>query len=358
VARDLVAREVLLHVLPEVVGRRGRTRPQHDVGVQTLAEPVVVDAHDGRLDDVVVADERLLDLQGIDVLAAGDDHLVVAADHVEPAGPVEPTEVPGDHEAVVERLRVAGGVALELRVAPHGDPPDLAPGDLAALVVDDPQLGADDRAAGRVRRHPQVGRGRGADQPGLGGVVGVVHHVPEAVHEPGDRVRPHPRAAGRHEPQRLEPEAAQGLLGEVDDPLEHDRHEREASGPVSLHQLERGLGVEPAAHHDGAAHARGDGQLTEAPGVEHRRGHHRGLPGTPGDPLQHRRQRRGSTAGAPGTLGRTGRAGGQQHGPAGPVGLVRSLTQVLVDEGVQGAHRGRGPRVVLPGEHLDESLDP
>ena len=101
----------------------------------------------------------------------------------------------------MELLGVTGGVALELRVAEHGDPADLALGHVPPLVVDDAQVGADDRAAGGVGRDPQVGGGGRADQAGLGGVVAVVDDVAEAVHERESRRPAHPRAAGGHEAQ-------------------------------------------------------------------------------------------------------------------------------------------------------------
>ena len=68
-ARHLVTGQVLLHVPLEVVRCRGGTRLQDDVGVEALAELLVVDADHRRLHDVLVLVQRLLDLEGKHVLS-------------------------------------------------------------------------------------------------------------------------------------------------------------------------------------------------------------------------------------------------------------------------------------------------
>ena len=160
VARHLVARQLRLHVRPQVVGAHLGAGLERDVRRQPLAELLVVDADHRGLADRGVGVEGLLDLERVDVLAAGHDHLVVAADDVEPPGLVDPADVAGDHVVAEERLGVARGVALELEAAAHRDPADLALRHLAVGVVEDPQLGADDRLAGGVGRDPQVRRAR------------------------------------------------------------------------------------------------------------------------------------------------------------------------------------------------------
>jgi hypothetical protein len=78
-ARDLVAREVGLDVVLELVLRRARSPRAHDERLEPLAELLVVDADDRDLVDGVVIGEQVLDLAREDVLPARDDHLVVAA---------------------------------------------------------------------------------------------------------------------------------------------------------------------------------------------------------------------------------------------------------------------------------------
>ena len=246
-------------------------------------------------------------------------------------------------------------VALELRVAADDDPADLAGRQLVPLVVDDAQLGAADRPPGGVRGDPQVGGDGHADLAGLGGVVAVVHDVAEPVHEAHQRLRPHPRAAGGDEAQRRRVVAVQHLVGQLDDPLQHHGYDGQAGRAVPLDECQRGLRVEPAAHHQRAGHRGGDRQLAEAPGVEHRRGHHGDLAGPPGDPVEHRGQLVGASATAASTLRRTRGARGQQHGAAVARGTGRRRPQVRLDESVDG---GLLLAVLGPGDHLDELGEP
>ena len=101
---------------------------EHDEGLQPLAELLVLDADHGHLDHPVVVGEQVLDLAREDVLAAGDDHLVVAAVDEEPAGAVEVADVAAGEEAVDDLLAAAAGVALEGHFVADEDPPDLALG--------------------------------------------------------------------------------------------------------------------------------------------------------------------------------------------------------------------------------------
>ena len=131
-------------MLLEVVGG-GRSRPsrQHDERRQALAVLLVVDADHGGLGDIGMGRQHLLHLDRVDVLAAGDDHLVVAADHEKPPGLIQAADIAGRHEAVVEvfaprrrcNRRTAAGVA-------HEDLADLAGRHLGEVVVEDADLGA------------------------------------------------------------------------------------------------------------------------------------------------------------------------------------------------------------------------
>ena len=98
-----------------------------DEGLQPLAELLVVDAdHRGLVDRLVVA-EQILDLAREDVLAAGDDHLVVAAVDEQPAVRVEVTDVAGAQQPVEALLAAAAGVALEGHLVADEDPAGLSP---------------------------------------------------------------------------------------------------------------------------------------------------------------------------------------------------------------------------------------
>src|SRR4051812_25461429 len=89
VARDLEAGEVLLDEAAHVVLAESLAVVEHDVRGQALAVALVVDPDDRDLADRLVAVEELLDLLREHVLAAGDDHVVVAAVDEEAPGRVE-----------------------------------------------------------------------------------------------------------------------------------------------------------------------------------------------------------------------------------------------------------------------------
>ena len=59
--------------------------------------------------------------------------------------------------------------------------------------------------------------------------------------------------------------AVEHLVGQLDDPLEHDGYDGQPGRAVPLDQLQRGLGVEAPAHHDGAGHGRGDRRAGRSP---------------------------------------------------------------------------------------------
>src|SRR3954452_6867712 len=114
VARRLVAREVLLDVVLDVLRAEGAVLDDH--GLQALAELVVVDAEDGDVGHALVRVQQLLDLTREDVLTARHDHVVVAAVDEEAALGVEMADVSGREQAVDLVLVAAARVALELDV--------------------------------------------------------------------------------------------------------------------------------------------------------------------------------------------------------------------------------------------------
>src|ERR1700756_4567523 len=112
--RDLVAGQVLLDVVLDVVLGHLAARAQDDERPQALAELLVVDADRGRLLDRLVAAEELLHLGREHVLPAGDDHLVVAAVDEQTTPAVEMADVARRHEALQLLLGLAPGIALKL----------------------------------------------------------------------------------------------------------------------------------------------------------------------------------------------------------------------------------------------------
>ena len=103
--------------------------------------------------DPRVPGEHVLDLGAVDVLAAGDDHVLLAVDDVDEALFVHPAQIAGVEPAAGERLRGRLGlvpVAGHQRRAAVDDLADLARRDVVHVVVDDPRLDVGDRLADRA----------------------------------------------------------------------------------------------------------------------------------------------------------------------------------------------------------------
>ena len=143
---------------------------------------------------------------------------------------------------------------------------------------------------------------------------------PNSVHELDDDVGTHPRTRRGGEPQRAAAVAVADLVGQIHDPVEHHRHDAQPGGAVAVDELQGGLRVELAAGDDRARHRRGEHQLREPPGVEHRRDDDDGLLGAPRGPVEDRLEHLGSAAGVLGALGCSGGARRQQD----QLGLSRS----------------------------------
>ena len=98
--------------------------------------------------------EHLLDLARVDVVAAADDHVLLAVDDEVVAVGIDAADVAGVEPTVrVDRLgRRVGAlpVALHDIVAADGDLAGVARGDIGACLVDEPNLDARDRGAHRA----------------------------------------------------------------------------------------------------------------------------------------------------------------------------------------------------------------
>src|SRR5690606_17403094 len=120
----------------------------------------VVDPDHGDLGDLGQFGDGVLGGLRVDVLAAGDDHVVLPAHHVQPAGGVETPQVTGVHQAVEDFAAGAVGVALEQHLVLGEDATgDPAPDRVAVLVQ---------HAHDRAQRSPARGVG-GGEQVRRGG---------------------------------------------------------------------------------------------------------------------------------------------------------------------------------------------
>ena len=144
-ARALVARQPQAELL-DVFLRDGRgVGLELDDGARDLAQALVGDADDGDVLDGGVAHEVVLDLDGVDVLAAHDDDVLLSVDEPVEAVLVLARHVAGVEPAVDQGLGGGSGVfvvavheagALDAQLA------DLASLHLGALLVDDLALPA------------------------------------------------------------------------------------------------------------------------------------------------------------------------------------------------------------------------
>ena len=84
------------------------TRPPHDEGDDGLAPSLVRSADHCRFQHGRMARQRILDFARIDVLAAGNDHVLEAVDDIDEAGFVDLADIAGVQKAVRDSVsRVA-----------------------------------------------------------------------------------------------------------------------------------------------------------------------------------------------------------------------------------------------------------
>src|SRR4029079_8716206 len=107
-----------------------------------------------------VAQEASLDLGREDVLAAGDDHVVVAAVDVQPPLRVEVTDAASAQQAVDDVLPATARVSLKRRGRADEDPAGRAARRRATLVVEQSHPRAEGWTAHSGRRVAEIGRRR------------------------------------------------------------------------------------------------------------------------------------------------------------------------------------------------------
>ncbi len=241
-------------------------------------------------------------------------------------------DVAGGEHPVDDVLAAAAGVALERHLVADEDPPGGAAGELAAALVEDLHLGAVRDPAGRPGGLAHVVGRRDRRPADLGRTVEVVEVVAEAVHPARRHVAGERRAARRRDPQARQVVAVDHRLVEVEDPLQHHRHDDERVGVVVGDHLQGRLGVEPAPQHEGRAERQAEGEVEETPGVEQRSGDHRLALGAQRDLREQDRERRQRVRRvALGALRRPGRAGREDHEPARLVGWIERRLGVVGD---------------------------
>ena len=208
-ARDLVASEVGLDEVPDLVVGELAAGPQSDEGHQPPSPLRVLDPDHRCFLDPLVGDQELLDLAREYVLAAGDDHVVVASVDEQPPGVVEVPHIAGAHQPVDHVLAPPAGVALELEAVAHEDPTGTARSlDWGPVVIEELHEGAERRAAGRPGGGTEIlGRGKGG--PGdLGGAVEIVEDIAERAHRSASELGLELRPGQEDDTQRARVEAS------------------------------------------------------------------------------------------------------------------------------------------------------
>ncbi len=207
--------------------------------------------------------QRLLDLPGIDVLAAGDDHVLLAIDHEHEILVVEVAEVAGMHPAIAQgRHRRRGIVPIAVHQArtAHQDLADLAGGGIAPIRPRDADGAAQESLACRreplhLRRRPVEDVLRRRQQRGddaLGHAIDLGEDRPERGHRaPQGRHRHRRRRVVNGTQGRL---VGRGELRAVEQALHHDRREMRGGHALGRDRAQDRGSVEARVQHDGGAH--------------------------------------------------------------------------------------------------------
>ena len=226
---------------------------------------------DGAFQHAGLGVEEGLDLLGVDVVAAGDDQVLVAPDDVDMAVGVDPAQVAGDEEAVGAEFRRRPvrhpPVAQEDVRAAHLDLADLALRQgLAGVGVGDAQRHAGQRRADRAGA-PLAVIGVGGVHAGLGHAVALQDGVAGARLEAGVGLGLQRRAAG--DEQAHVPHQLPGESRIVEKPGVEGRHAHQGGGPGQL--LDQRVQVEALQQdHRGAGGQHRVGGHEQPVGVEDR----------------------------------------------------------------------------------------
>ena len=356
--RHLVTRDPVAAVLQDRAVVEVRPILEDHVGAACLAPFGIRDPDHCVLEHAVELVDGVLDLHGVDVLAARDEHVLPAIHDVVVAVLVHPSRVAGVEPPVlgeripvhVRAVPVTGG---DVRPADH-QLPGLVRAQGASSLVDDLELGVHHREAGRAGLRERVLHVEDeTERAGLG-------HAPELLQGGAlPRVALQEREGSRRAP---DPEENQVVEVRIIEPRLLGRHEevrRHAEG-----MGDRGVAVREDAeemprvegpHHDVCSAGMEDGVRVdvEPPGVERRKEDEVARTGThlAGDHRVHRVVEP-HPVGVAGALGPAGRPGGVHDGP-GVAGLEPRVGQGPGGSGDPGLVVARPPvgegRNVLDG---------
>ena len=201
---------------------------------------------------------HLLDVGRIDVLPAGQDHVLLAIDDVEEALVVEAADVAGAQPAAAMGIRPRGlrcrvravVVMLHYESAAADDLAGRAGGGFAVVVTDQLELLAGDRLADRFDPPIEV-LGRERRDDALGQAVELDQLAAEPVARCALEVRRQRRATAHDRLQRTEPALLE--VGQLEQAAELQRHETAVRDAVTLDELDEAGGTEGRHDHQRAA---------------------------------------------------------------------------------------------------------
>ena len=320
----------------------------HD-GADLLSPLGMRDADDAAVGDGRMLRERGLDLCGVDVDAARDDHVGAAVAEGEVAVGVEEADVAEREELAAAALRRLSGIALVLE-GRAGAEVEVAGGTGRAgpaVRVEDVHLEARPGPPDGARvREPLLGGD--PDAAALRAAVELVEHGAEPLdhsplHVDGDR-----RGAVHDEPQAREVVRAPHRLGQAQEAHEVRRHQEGRDHALALDGAQQLLRVEAVLEHDVGAEQHRAFAVGVGPRVVERRRDEVGAAGELARGAPQHRDARGSG----GARRRLCRARGPQHSLRAP-GRARRVQECVARERV-----GERRAVVLRGLlEASEALD-
>src|SRR5262245_16041918 len=168
---DFVAAQSLTAGGSQVVITDVHAIPDHDKSHHLLAPVLMGKADDGGLIDRRMSQQNLLHLPRENVLAAGDDHVVLAIDQIEIALIVEPAEVAGGEPLAPHRFFHYPGqveIAGEHQVRRAVELTDDAGCARLAVVIQDTDLGRGEWQADALLLAELIARPERGDDRGFG----------------------------------------------------------------------------------------------------------------------------------------------------------------------------------------------
>ncbi len=297
--------------------------------------------------------KQILDFGRKDILAPGNDHVIVSTFDEEQAVLVEMPNVTDRHQAIDHLLRSAARIALELCAIPDEDPARRAVGDRPIVLVVDSNRRSEWRPTGRTRGRSEF---RGQGDRGHGDFrrpIHVMQVVAEGIHPSQCEFAGQRGAATSHHAKRRRVIFSNDGGIERENAVQHDGDDGHRVDPMFLNRLQHAFGIEFAMKNQRVCEEIGHRKVDQTPGMEGRCADQHGFAHAVGHSFEKANggceaaRSRGSIR----TFGRTRRPRGEDGGATGLVGPWRRFRRVFACEMIES---GYGGIALAPGE---ETLD-